>query len=97
MSEPKTNQFRTSEIDLVTYLNLRGIQPERRSQEDGRGILHYERTAELEAALVDFMNKCPTCGIAYSEAGTATAEARRMLIDGRMPGGAKSDGRRGRR
>lgn len=84
MPKMKTNQYSTSELNLVTYLNLRNIRPERYSEEDGRGTLYYEQTADLEAAIIDFMKKCSICGIAFSEVGTAQATARRMLFDGKL-------------
>ena len=84
MTDAKTNQYSTSEINLVTYLNLRNIRPEHYVKEDGRGTLYYERTADLEAAIIDFMQKCSVCGVAFSEVGTAQATARK-----RPPQGAR--------
>lgn len=84
MTEPKTNQFITSEVNLVTYLNLRGIKPVRHERDNGRGVLFYERDADLEGAVFDFNNRCAVCGIAFSEVGTAMAQAKRMVIDGKL-------------
>lgn len=84
MTDQRKDQFKTSEITVVAYLLIRGFRPDRREEEKGRGILYYNRTPALNAAMVDFHNKCSACGITFSELGQATAVARRQLIDGMM-------------
>lgn len=71
-----------SELGLVTYLNLRGITPDAQTSEDGQSTVYYDRTAELESAIVDYNTQCPSCGISFSEMAKAQAEARKQLLDG---------------
>jgi len=77
-------QFRTSEIMMAAFLLLRGFVPERREEENGRGILIFEKTADLSAAIEDFHDRCSICGVCFAEAANAVAEARRQLIDGKI-------------
>ncbi len=95
--KPKTNQFRTAELELVTYLTLRGIRPVRRSEDDGRAALHYERDSDLEDALISYNDKCPVCHVAFSEVPKARGEAKGMLLDGKMPEKKRSETRGGNR
>ena len=76
------SKFPTSELGLVTYLNMRGFAPDSRTTEGGHATLYYDRTADLESAVIDYNTKCPTCGISFSEMAKAQAEARKQLIDG---------------
>lgn len=92
------NRIPTGELGLITYLNLRGITPDARTYENGQATLYYDRTADLEACIVDYNTRCPTCGISYSEAAKAQANARKQLLDGEWDWGrGKEEERKGMR
>lgn len=81
----RPNPFKTGDMDLIIYLTLRGIRPTRRSvEDDSKAALYYDHTGELSDAVVEYQNKCPVCGIAFSEVGLSRAEAKRMLLDGNL-------------
>lgn len=84
MAKAVTNRFATSDLELVTYLTLRGILPVDRNLNEERAVLLYERDGALEESVVEFSNRCPTCNIQWSEISGARAEAKRMLLDGEI-------------
>ncbi len=88
------SRFPTAELGLVTYLNLRGFTPDARTSEDGLATVYYDRTSDLEACIVDYNTKCPTCGISFSEMTKAQAEARKQLLDGDWDWGRGKDEKR---
>lgn len=82
MGNPNSTMFSSSDLDLVTFLILHDVRPDRRSEEEGRATLHYTRTAEVESLVIEYHNECSVCGIAFNEVGHARGEAKRALLDG---------------
>ncbi len=76
--------FETPDLDIVIYLTICGIRPSSRTEENGIASLTYNRTVELNEFLLAYMNRCESCGISFSRLGAARAEARKMLIDGKL-------------
>jgi len=83
-TKPKATaeNFKTPDLDLANYLTLRKFEPIDRTTEEARAFLIYERTPELDKAIVDYVNRCTACGITFSEVGPARAKARSLLLDG---------------
>lgn len=98
MAVAKTNQFKSSELHLITFLRLNNLRPVRRTvDEEERAALYYEKTADLEECLVRYMDKCSICGFAWSEVGPAFAQAKAMLLDGDLGNGRMGNRKGGRR
>ncbi len=77
-----TRFFETPDLDLVNYLTLQKFEPIDRVTRDAQAFLIYERTEELDKSLIDYMNRCTTCGIIFKDVGPARAKARSLLMDG---------------